>query len=124
MAAILETNSQNAFRRAHEAGARLFEGACASCHDPQLGSLAGARPSLALNTNLHSATPRNAIRAVLDGVNVPGLAHRGAMPSFRSSFDDRQIADLLGYVQARFAPDRPAWSELSETAAGLRESAP
>jgi nicotinate dehydrogenase subunit B len=122
MAAILEANSLNASKRAHEAGARLFEGACASCHDPQYGSLAGARPSLALNTNLHSAAPTNAIRALLDGVNVPTLAHRGAMPSFSSSFDDRQIADLLGYVRARFAPDRPAWSGLSGTVARLRES--
>jgi len=110
MAALLETGSQNPSLRAHEAGARLFEGACASCHDPQFGSLAGTRPSLALNSNLHSAAPTNAIRALLDGVNVPSLAHRGAMPSFRTSFDDRQIADLLAYVQARFAPNRPAWS--------------
>jgi len=124
MAALLETNSQNASLRAHEAGARLFEGACASCHDPQFGSLAGTRPSLALNSNLHSAVPTNAIRALLDGVNVPSLAHRGAMPSFRTSFDDRQIADLLAYLQARFAPNRPAWRELSETAARLREAEP
>jgi nicotinate dehydrogenase subunit B len=124
MAALLEANAQNAATGAHEAGARLFEGACASCHDPQWGSLANTRPSLALNTNLHGATPTNAIRALLDGVNVPSLAHRGAMPSFRTSFDDRQIADLLGYVRARFAPDRPAWSGLSETAGRLRESQP
>ena len=124
MAALLQGISQNVAVRAHEheVGARLFEGACASCHEPQFGSLADIRPSLALNTNLHSATPTNAIRALLDGVNVPGLAHHGAMPSFRSSFDDRQIADLLGYMRARFAPDRAAWSGISETAARLRES--
>lgn len=46
------------------------------------------------------------------------------MPSFRSSFDDRQVADLLGYLRARFASDQPAWSALTEVAARLREVAP
>jgi len=121
MAQILEKQAAAAAERAHEAGARLFEGACASCHDPQSGSLAAARPSLALNTNLHGANPNNVIRAVLDGVNIPAMGHRGAMPSFRSSFDDRQIADLLGYLRARFASDKPSWSVLTDAAGRLHE---
>jgi nicotinate dehydrogenase subunit B len=79
---------------------------------------------LALNTNLHSATPTNAIQAILQGVNVEGLGHRGAMPSFRESLDDRQIADVLGYLRARFAPDRPSWRSLADTAARLRDADP
>ncbi len=124
MAQILETRAAAAAERTHEAGARLFQGACASCHDPQSGSLATARPSLALNTNLHGAGPNNVIRAVLDGVNIAAMGPQGAMPSFRSSFDDRQVADLLGYLRARFASDQPAWSALTEVAARLREVAP
>jgi len=46
------------------------------------------------------------------------------MPSFGASLDDRQIADVLGYLRARFAPDRPSWGNLVETAARLRESGP
>ena len=111
-------------RQSHEAGARLFEGACAACHDPQSGSLAQARPTLALNTNLHSATATNTLRAVLDGVNVPGLGQHGAMPAFRASLDDRQIADLLGYVRARFAGNQPAWTGLAAMAARVRDEAP
>src|SRR6266702_3480448 len=43
-------------------GARLFDGACAACHHTGSGpQLFGAHPSLALNTNLHSATPDNLI---------------------------------------------------------------
>ena len=124
MSDILQTRVPTNLAPQHEVGARLFEGACASCHDPAFGSLAGARPSLALNTNLHSDMPTNAIRALLQGVNVESLGHRGAMPSFGASLDDRQIADVLGYLRARFAPDRPAWRNIAETAARLRESDP
>ena len=42
-------------------GARLYDGACAVCHQPGRGSaLFGARPSLALNSNVHAAAPRHA----------------------------------------------------------------
>ena len=95
--------------REHEAGARLFEGACASCHEPDAGLKAATRPSLALNTNLHSADPTNVRRAILEGVNAPALAHFGAMPAFRGSFDARQMDQLLAYLRSRFAGDQPAW---------------
>jgi nicotinate dehydrogenase subunit B len=104
------------------AGARLFEGACASCHDPQDGSLAASRPSLALNTNLHGPTATNVARAILDGVNAPALGHLGAMPAFRRSFDDAQLADLLVYLRARFAPDQPAWTGVSAAALEVRST--
>jgi nicotinate dehydrogenase subunit B len=124
MSDILQSRIPTNLIPRHEVGARLFEGACASCHDPAFGSLAGIRPSLALNTNLHSDTPTNAIRALLQGVNVESLAHRGSMPSFGASLDDRQIEDVLGYLRARFAPDRPSWRNIGATAARLRESEP
>jgi nicotinate dehydrogenase subunit B len=120
IAEILEARAQPAAERAHRAGARLFAGACAACHEPAAGVLAAARPSLALNTNLHSADPTNVLRAVLDGVDVPGLAHLGAMPGFRQSLDDAQLAQLLGYLRARFAAEQSAWPDLEATAARLR----
>jgi nicotinate dehydrogenase subunit B len=46
------------------------------------------------------------------------------MPSFGASLDDRQIEDVLGYLRARFAPDRPSWRNIGATAARLRESEP
>jgi nicotinate dehydrogenase subunit B len=121
MAQILEIRALRPDDLAHEAGARLFEGACGSCHDPQSASPSTAvRPSLAFNTNMHSADPNNVLRAVLDGVNVPALGPTGAMPAFRTSFDDRQIADLLAYLRARFASDKPAWTGLADAAARRR----
>jgi nicotinate dehydrogenase subunit B len=109
MARILEARALERAEREHAAGARLFEGACASCHDPQAGSLARLRPSLALNTNLHAATPNNARRAIVDGIDAPALGHLGAMPGFRGRFDERQLRELLDYLRARFASDKGAW---------------
>ncbi|WP_279483610.1 molybdopterin cofactor-binding domain-containing protein [Aureimonas sp. SK2] len=92
---------------ASPAGARIFDGACATCHAP------GERAApLALNVNLHAAGPGNAILAVLSGVP----AHRGLagepMPGFGKALDDRAIADLMAYLRARFAPDKPAWTDV------------
>jgi nicotinate dehydrogenase subunit B len=120
MAKLLEASALAPEARRHEAGAILFEGACASCHDTQAGSLATIRPSLALNTNLHSASPNNAVRALLDGLNVPTLGPLGAMPAFRDSFNDQQISALVGYLRARFASDAPEWTNVADISARLR----
>ncbi len=42
------------------------------------------------------------------------------MAGFREAFDDAQIAQLVGYMRTRFAPGKPAWSMVEQTAARLR----
>jgi nicotinate dehydrogenase subunit B len=42
------------------------------------------------------------------------------MPAFREALDDRQIADLAGYMRARFAPQEPAWKDLPAEVARVR----
>jgi nicotinate dehydrogenase subunit B len=116
----LETYATIRVSEGNEAGEQLYEGACAPCHDPVAGTLRGLRPSLALNTNLHSARPDNVLRAILGGVNVPALGSQGAMPSFRDSLDDRQIDALLRYLRAQFAADKPAWTDVDQIAARIR----
>ena len=70
------------------AGARLYEGACAVCHDADAPAGFGARPALALNTNVHARTPDNLIRVVLnDGIATPAHADLGAMPGFAGGCD-------------------------------------
>jgi nicotinate dehydrogenase subunit B len=123
MSDIFEARAARRTERGHEAGATLFEGACAACHDSEAGVLALARPSLALNTNLHSANPDNVLQAILEGVNIPALGPLGSMPSFRGSLDDRQLADLLSYLRTRFAADKPAWMNLTDAAARVRARA-
>jgi nicotinate dehydrogenase subunit B len=104
-------------------GARLYLGACAVCHEVGGLPLFGSRPSLALNSNLHSDTPDNLIQVILHGIATPASPDLGYMPAFRSSFDDRQIEELVAYLRQQFAPDKPAWSDVGAAIARLRRTA-
>ena len=53
------------------AGQRFYEGACAVCHAVGGPPLFGSRPSLALNSNVHAATPDNLIQVILHGIMAP-----------------------------------------------------
>jgi nicotinate dehydrogenase subunit B len=102
-------------------GARLFDGACAACHHTGSGpQLFGAHPSLALNTNLHSAAPDNLIRVILDGIGSPARAELGTMPAYRDSFNDAQVAELVSYLRQQFAGGKPAWTEVEATVTRIR----
>ena len=96
-------------------GARLYAGACAACHE------AGGLVSLALHSSLHSARPDNLAQAVLRGVAGTRTAP-GHMPAYADSLNDRQVADLLAHLRARFAPDKPAWAALERTVAKVRRA--
>ncbi|MFM0735496.1 molybdopterin-dependent oxidoreductase [Paraburkholderia sediminicola] len=102
-------------------GARLFDGACAACHHTGSGpQLFGAHPSLALNTNLHSMTPDNLIRVILDGIGSPARPELGTMPAYRDSFNDAQVADLVSYLRQQFAGGKPAWQDVTASVARIR----
>lgn len=104
-------------------GARLYDGACAVCHTPGRGpALFGARPSLALNSNVHGETPDTLVRVILDGIAAPANANLGAMPGFGGSLTNEQLAALANYIRAQFAPGRPAWLQVEQTIARLRGS--
>ncbi|SFP18336.1 nicotinate dehydrogenase subunit B [Variovorax sp. OK605] len=100
---------------------RMFDSACAACHHDGNGpTLLGVNTPLALNSNLTSARPDNLLRTILDGVREPATRDIGFMPAFREALDDRQIADLAGYMRARFAPREPAWKDLPAEVARVR----
>jgi nicotinate dehydrogenase subunit B len=100
---------------------RMFDSACASCHHDGDGpTLLGVNTPLALNSNLASARPDNLLRTILDGVREPASRDIGFMPAFREALDDRQIAELAGYMRARFAPQEPAWADLPAQVARVR----
>jgi len=108
-------------------GARLYLGACAVCHEVGGLPLFGSRPSLALNSNLHSTKPDNLIQVILYGISTPAFSDLGYMPGFRDSLNDEQIAQLVSFLRSQFAPDKPAWSDIRTTigrvrASGSRES--
>jgi nicotinate dehydrogenase subunit B len=103
-------------------GARIFSGSCGACHQGDADFMFGHRPSLALNSNLFAARPDNLIRIILEGsaAAVPG---GGAMPAFATVFTDTQMADLLVYLRATFAPVEPAWADVGSQIAFIRATA-
>ena len=93
---------------AEPVGARIFEGACASCHAGDK-----AIPHLALNSNLHAVRPNNVVEAIRSGVPAPvGQPEDAmAMPGFGKTLDDQAMADLVRYLRARFAPNAEPWTD-------------
>ena len=106
-------------------GQRLFQGACAACHMEGSGpQLFGVRPSLRVNTNVHSDKPDNLINVILHGIREPANPELGYMPGFADSLSDAQIADLLTWMRSDFAPDKSAWDKLeAQVAAGRQRAA-
>jgi nicotinate dehydrogenase subunit B len=91
-------------------GARLYDGACAVCHEVGGAPLFGSRPSLALNSNLHSSMPDNLIQVILHGIASPASRDLGYMPGFKDSLSTAQVAELVSFLRSQFAPDKPAWT--------------
>ena len=122
LAAKLETSTGTQVVSASSAGARLYEGACAVCHKVGGAPLFGSRPSLALNSNLHSAVPDNLIQVILHGIAAPASSDLGYMPGFKGSFNDQQIAELVAYLRRQFAPDKPPWTGIDAAIGRLRQA--
>jgi len=102
-------------------GKRVFEGACASCHDwtgvspiMHYATLTGARA-------VNDPTATNVVQIVLSGERRQTAAGVVAMPAFGSTLSDTEIAALADYVTARFGA---APSHLkAEDVARLRQAA-
>jgi nicotinate dehydrogenase subunit B len=96
---------------------RLFAGACGACHHDGDGpATLGPNLPLALNSNLHSDSPDNLLRTILEGIREPATREIGYMPAFNDALSDHQIAQLAQYMRARFAPGKPAWQGLDAAA--------
>ncbi len=124
-AALLEDASRSNETAMTLPGESLFEGACAVCHDARGGPpLFGSRPSLALNSNLHSDSPDNVIQVLMHGIADPALNTMGYMPGFKDSMNDEQMVRLVEYMRFRFAPDKAAWGDVPAKVREIREMGP
>jgi nicotinate dehydrogenase subunit B len=103
-------------------GQRFYEGACAVCHAVGGPPLFGSRPSLALNSNVHAATPDNLIQVVLHGIAKPVSSDLGYMPAFGDHLSDDQLAELVGYLRQQFAPEKPAWTGVKDIIMRIRQA--
>ena len=102
----------------NSSAARLYDGACAVCHAAG-AALANRGPALGLSSKLYAANPTNFLRLLLEG----GGHASGSMPGFAASLDDRQIADLAGYLRGRFAPQQPAWNNVEQILSAVHTTA-
>jgi nicotinate dehydrogenase subunit B len=121
LATKLETLTGTKVVSASALGARLYQGACAVCHRVGGAPLFGSRPSLALNSNLHSAVPDNLIQVILHGIASPASSDLGYMPAFKDSMTDDQLAELVSYLRQQFAPDKPSWTEVHAAVGRARQ---
>jgi nicotinate dehydrogenase subunit B len=120
VAAKLEAATGTRASAASSVGARLYQGACAVCHEVGGAPLFGSRPSLALNSNLHSAHPDNLVQVILHGIAAPASSDLGYMPAFKDSLTDSQVAELASYLRRQFAPDKPAWIGIDAAVGRIR----
>jgi len=121
LAARLESSTGTRASAASSVGARIYQGACAVCHEVGGAPLFGSRPSLALNSNLHSRVPDNLIQVILHGIARPAITDLGYMPAFKESLTDGQVAELATYLRRQFAPDKPAWTDVEATVDRIRQ---
>jgi nicotinate dehydrogenase subunit B len=120
LAARLESLTSTRTAAPSTIGARLYEGACAVCHAVGGALLFGSRPSLALNSNLHSRVPDNLIQVILHGIATPVSSDLGYMPAFKDSMTDDQVTELVSYLRRQFAPEKPPWSDLGAAVSRIR----
>jgi nicotinate dehydrogenase subunit B len=121
LAAKLESSTGTRVVSSSALGARLYEGACAVCHQVGGAPLFGSRPSLALNSNLHSAVPDNLIQVILHGIASPVSSNLGYMPGFKDSMTNDQVAELVSYLRQQFAPDKPPWVDVHAAVGRARQ---
>ena len=122
LATAITARTPDAMLASAGSGARIYQGACAACHEPGALPQFGVQPNLAFNTNLQSAHPDNLIRTILGGIQAPARDELGAMPGFANSLNDDQIADLVGFLRRHYAPNQQAWADLPQTVKRLRNA--
>ena len=84
-------------------GRLLYGNFCQPCHQPNGGGLPGQFPPLAGSDWVAAAGPNRVIRIVLNGltgpVTVNGTAFNNAMPGFKDSVSDEDVAAILTFVR-------------------------
>ncbi|MGI4955249.1 MAG: c-type cytochrome [Janthinobacterium lividum] len=100
-------------------GAVVFAGACAVCHANGTPTAQAGTPSLLLGAALNGPSPRNAIRAVLQGLAPIDPGAGPLMPPYATMLTDAQVAAVLRLLRAS-VPGRPPWTGLEAAVRGAR----
>ncbi len=97
---------QGAGATAEVPGAALFRKNCAACHQATGKGLPGSIPPLAGSAMAQNDDATKPIQIVLHGfagqIERNGTKYNGQMQSWKSVFNDEQIAQILTYVRSSF----------------------
>ena len=102
------------------AGAVVFAGACAACHESGAPMNGQGRPPLSLVSAIAEDDPRNTLLAILEGIQPPVGARGAFMPPFADSLTDAEVADLAAYLRSRYS-NRAPWPKLLSAATTARK---
>ena len=83
-------------------GKRIFEGACAACHDWTGAGTLTPYAALTGAGAINDPSAVNVVQAVLNGMQRPILGTTVVMPAFGEAFSDAEVAAVANYVTARF----------------------
>ncbi|MBR9764465.1 MAG: molybdopterin-dependent oxidoreductase [Rhodobacteraceae bacterium] len=89
---------------------RLYESACASCHEPAFdGMVSAAQVPLSQAPALRAPGPETARTVIREGLRAPDGTALRDMPGFAAELSDSDIAALARYLRARYAPELSEW---------------
>ena len=86
-----------------DAGQRIYQNNCVSCHQTNGKGIAGSVPALAGDGAVTAKQPDNVVMALLEGFKPQGTW--GAMGSFANTLTDEEIADVTNYVRTAWGND-------------------
>ena len=89
-------------------GLRVFEGACASCHNFDGSGAVSVYASLAGNRTVNDAAAVNATQAILQGARLRTAHGEVFMSTFGTAYSSAGIAAVLNYVTGRFGANTSA----------------
>ena len=99
-------------------GAAIYVAACSTCHESGKAQPFGGL-NFSLSTAVNAPNPQNIVNVALFGLPPADGQPSAIMPAFANALNDQQVADLLGYLRARFS-DQPAWNGLTDIVAKTR----
>jgi mono/diheme cytochrome c family protein len=83
-------------------GLRVFEGACASCHDWDGTGVQSPYAALIGNRTVNDLTGINLTQVILHGASHQSQPADMFMPAFSTGYSDAEIAAVVNYVTGRF----------------------
>ena len=83
-------------------GLRVFEGACASCHDWDGSGVHSPYADLTGNRTVNDTSGVNLTQVLLQGTSLQTRQGDMFMPAFSTAYSDMEIAAVVNYVTGRF----------------------